>query len=203
MRGKMRVSDLVVLICVSPILCSGCSLLGIGSSPPVVEVEVSIDSEDMRFQVELDPDKAPLTVENFLRYVDDGFYEGLIFHRVIPGFVIQAGGHSEDMERVTPTYPPIPLEAQSGLLNARGTIAMARTGDPNSATSQFFINLEDNTSLDYAEPDRDGYAVFGRVIKGMDVVDLIAAVPTGTVSSMSNVPTKTVLIRAIKRLRPS
>ncbi|SCC95398.1 peptidyl-prolyl cis-trans isomerase A (rotamase A) [Thiomonas sp. X19] len=145
-------------------------------------------------EIQLDPQRAPKTVANFLQYVKDDFYAGTIFHRVIPGFMIQGGGFTANMQQ-KPTRPPIPLESKNGLKNLRGTIAMARTSDPNSATSQFFINLVDNASLDYPQPDGHGYAVFGQVIKGMDVVDRIAKVATQNDGPMQNVPVTPVVIK--------
>lgn len=131
-------------------------------------------------EVELDEARAPRTVANFLAYVKAGHYDGTIFHRVIPGFVIQGGGFTRDFVQ-KPTNPPIPNEAANGLRNERGTIAMARTANPDSATAQFFINLKHNAFLDHrdATPEGIGYCVFGRVTGGMEVVDAIAAVPTG------------------------
>lgn len=149
--------------------------------------------------VELDREKAPITVSNFLRYVEDGFYDGTIFHRVVPDFVIQGGGFTPDLTRKD-TRPPIINESNNGLSNLRGTIAMARTNDPDSATSQFYINLVDNTSLDYA-PDRPGYAVFGRVIEGMDVVDAIAAVETTTRNGFNDVPVENIVIERAERIQ--
>ncbi len=130
--------------------------------------------------LELYPDKAPKTVENFLQYVRDGFYDGTIFHRVISNFMIQGGGYTQDYKRKR-TRAPIPNEADNGLSNLRGTIAMARTADPHSATAQFFINVVDNKFLDYRAPTTRGwgYCVFGRVVDGMDVVDKIRRIPTG------------------------
>ena len=130
--------------------------------------------------LELYPDKAPKTVENFLQYVRDGFYDGTIFHRVISNFMIQGGGYTQDYKRKR-TRAPIPNEADNGLSNLRGTIAMARTADPHSATTQFFINVVDNKFLDYRAPTTRGwgYCVFGRVVDGMDVVDKIRRIPTG------------------------
>jgi len=145
--------------------------------------------------VELFADKAPLTVKNFLEYVDSGFFNGTIFHRVIPGFMIQGGGFSEGMQQKQ-ARPPIKNEADNGLRNSRGTLAMARTSDINSATSQFFINLADNTFLDHQVRDF-GYAVFGKVTGGMDVVDKIAGVRTGTKSMHQNVPLEPVMIKSI------
>jgi peptidyl-prolyl cis-trans isomerase A (cyclophilin A) len=152
-----------------------------------------------RFVVQLDPARAPKTVANFLDYVKSGFYNGTIFHRVIPGFMVQGGGFTPDMEQ-KPTRAPIPLESQNGLHNLRGTIAMARTADPNSATSQFFINVVDNPSLDYPRPDGYGYAVFGKVVSGMDVIDKIVSVPTKTEGPFQNVPVKPVVIENAKLL---
>lgn len=148
--------------------------------------------------LELDREKAPLTTENFLSYVDSGHFDGTIFHRVIPGFMIQGGGFAEDM-RQRPTNPPIANEADNGLKNDRGTIAMARTSDPHSASGQFFINLTDNDFLNHKakNPQGWGYAVFGRVVEGMDVVDAIAQVPTGQSGPHSDVPKEPVLIQRI------
>ena len=142
--------------------------------------------------VELDAEKAPKSTENFLKYVKAGHYDGLIFHRVMETFMIQAGGMKADMSE-KPTRPPIPLESDNGLSNLRGTVAMARTNDPNSATSQFFISVKDNAFLDAANSrDGHGYAVFGKVVSGMDVVDKIRAVPTGP----NDVPTQPVIIKS-------
>jgi peptidyl-prolyl cis-trans isomerase A (cyclophilin A) len=145
--------------------------------------------------VELDREKAPKSVENFVQYVKAGHYDGTIFHRVIENFMIQGGGMKPDMSE-KPTRAPIPLESRNGLTNVRGTLAMARTMDPNSATAQFFINLKDNAFLDQANSrDGNGYAVFGKVVKGMDVVEKIKAVPTGNEGPHQNVPTKPILIK--------
>lgn len=149
------------------------------------------------FTVELYPDKAPVTVENFLAYVDAGFYDGTIFHRVIPDFVIQGGGFTEDMQQ-KPTRPPIKNEADNGLKNERGTLSMARTMDVHSATSQFFISLQDNSFLDHGVRDF-GYAVFGRVVEGMEVIDKIAAVPTGIRAGHRDVPREPVIINKASR----
>jgi peptidyl-prolyl cis-trans isomerase A (cyclophilin A) len=145
--------------------------------------------------VQLEPEKAPKTVANFLQYVKAGQYNGTIFHRVIENFMIQGGGMTPDMKE-KPTRAPIPLESRNGLNNERGTIAMARTMDPNSATAQFFINVKDNPFLDAANArDGNGYAVFGRVVEGMDVVDKIKAVPTGDKAGHQNVPLQPVTIK--------
>jgi len=149
--------------------------------------------------LELDADKAPLSASNFLGYVDDGFYNGTIFHRVIRGFMIQGGGLEPNMHKKTPGQP-IENEAKNGLKNLRGTIAMARTGYPHSATAQFFINHQDNTNLDYPAHDGWGYAVFGRVVSGMEVVDAIADLPTGVLNGRRDVPKDTVLIEFMNRI---
>ena len=148
------------------------------------------------FIVELDPVKAPVTVKNFLSYVNKGYYSGTIFHRVIKNFMIQGGGFTPDMVKKK-TDPPIVLEAQKGLSNMRGTIAMARTGNPNSATSQFFINVVNNRNLDHMG---GGYAVFGKVIKGMEVVDKIRNTATATKSRFRDVPVETMLIKSSRIL---
>jgi len=152
--------------------------------------------------VELDRENAPLTVNNFLRYVDDGFYDGTLFHRVIVDFVIQGGGYDEDLEKKE-TRPPIRNEADNGLKNDRGTIAMARTNVYDSATSEFYINVVDNDSLNYTTPGT-GYAVFGRVIgDGMDVVDEIAEVETAAQKGMQDVPVENVILRRVERIGSS
>ena len=145
--------------------------------------------------IELNPEKAPVTVKNFLGYVSNGFYDGLIFHRVISGFMIQGGGFTQDMEQKK-TNPPIKIESSNGLSNDRGTIAMARTNVPNSATSQFFINHADNDFLNYAGNSNPGYAVFGKVVEGMDVVDKIASVKTTIHGGMDDVPVESVIIES-------
>ena len=145
--------------------------------------------------VELDAAKAPKTVENFLQYVKDKHYDGTVFHRVIDGFMIQGGGFTPDLQQ-KPTRAPIPLEANNGLKNDRYTIAMARTGNPNSATSQFFINVKNNDSLNAPNPDGYGYTVFGRVVTGTDVVDKIRGVATGSRNGMQNVPLEPVVIKS-------
>ena len=149
------------------------------------------------FTVELCPEAAPITVENFLAYVDAGFYDGTIFHRVIPGFVIQGGGFTDTMEQ-KPTRPPIKNEADNGLTNGRNTLSMARTRDIHSATSQFFINLQDNVVLDHGVRDF-GYAVFGKVVKGTDVIDKITAVRTGNRGMHQDVPLEPVVVQSVRR----
>jgi peptidyl-prolyl cis-trans isomerase A (cyclophilin A) len=150
--------------------------------------------------LELDPTKAPKTVANFLSYVKDKHYDGTVFHRVIDGFMIQGGGFTPDMQQ-KPTKGPIELEARNGLKNDRGTIAMARTGNPNSATSQFFINVVNNDMLNAPNPDGFGYAVFGKVVAGMDVVDKIRAVATGNKGMFQNVPVTSVNIISATQVR--
>jgi peptidyl-prolyl cis-trans isomerase B (cyclophilin B) len=164
---------------------------------PVVLLETT--KGDIR--IELDADKAPKTVENFLAYVDAGHYDGTIFHRVIPGFMIQGGGFTPAMEQKK-TRSPIENEAANGLDNDRGTLAMARTSDPDSATAQFFINVVDNDFLNHKSPDPRGmgYAVFGHVTEGMDVVDAIAGVPTTSKGPHQNVPAEPVVIESAKRV---
>lgn len=165
--------------------------------------EVELQTNRGNITVELYPGKAPKTVANFLQYVRDGFYDGTVFHRVISGFMIQGGGFDKNSHRKE-TRAPIPLESGNGLHNDRGTLAMARTSDPNSATSQFFINLVDNSFLDKANArDGEGYAVFGKVIKGMKVVDKIAASKTHAGRAGGNMPDKPVIIQHAKVLKTS
>ena len=166
-------------------------------SNPQVELHVTINVAETAtpgvITLELDAKNAPKSTENFLAYVNKGAYDGTIFHRVIKNFMIQGGGMDANLNE-KPTRAPIPLEASNGLKNDRGTIAMARTGNPNSATSQFFINVVNNEMLNAPKPDGYGYTVFGKVIKGMDVVDKIRAVPTGNRGMHQNVPTTAVTI---------
>jgi cyclophilin family peptidyl-prolyl cis-trans isomerase len=171
---------------------------GAGAAGPQVELQTSLGA----IVVELDPEKAPQTVENFLQYVKDGHYQNTLFHRVIPGFMIQGGGFSSDFKE-KPTRKPIRNEAANGLRNEPGTIAMARTSQPHSATAQFFINLVDNRPLNFRFPTQEGYGytVFGKVIKGMDVVQRIAKVPTGPgPGGHQNVPVKPVVIESARIL---
>jgi len=165
------------------------------SSVPALAQKVRLATSQGDIVVELDKEKAPKTVENFLQYVKAGHYDGTIFHRVIESFMIQGGGMKADMSE-KPTRAPIPLESRTGLSNVRGTISMARTMDPNSATAQFFINVKDNQRLDQANaPDSNGYAVFGKVVEGMDVVDKIKLVPVADKAGHQNVPTTPVTIK--------
>ena len=158
---------------------------------------VIFETSHGNFTVELFPEAAPITVENFLRYVDDGHFNGTIFHRIVPGFVIQGGGLTADFDNKE-TRKPISNEAKNGLKNTRGNLSMARTSDINSATSQFFVNLADNAFLDHGPRDY-GYAVFGRVSDGMDVIDKIAAVRTGRRKGYQDAPLEDVVITSAKR----
>jgi cyclophilin family peptidyl-prolyl cis-trans isomerase len=153
---------------------------------------VTLETSKGVIKLELDAERAPLTVANFVQYVEEDFYDGTVFHRVIPGFMIQGGGYAPDGSG-KPTREPIELESANGLKNLRGTIAMARTMVADSATSQFFINLVDNDFLDHTTGN-DGYAVFGRVVEGMDVVDVIAAVETGTRGYFEDWPVEDIVI---------
>ena len=152
--------------------------------------------------LELYPDKAPATVANFLSYVDEGFYNGTIFHRVIKGFMIQGGGFTESMQE-KPARAPITNEADNGLKNERGTIAMARTPDPDSARVQFFINAKDNTFLNFRAKTMDGYGycVFGKVVRGIEVLDKVAGVEVQDTPQFERIPVQTVMIRSIRRVR--
>ena len=165
---------------------------------PVAVVSTSLGD----FRIELFKEQAPVSVANFVQYVQDGFYAGTVFHRVKPGFMIQGGGFTESLEQ-KPTRAPIQNEATNGLRNTRGTVAMARTRQLRSATSQFYVNLVDNHMLDHTgfSPDDFGYAVFGRVVAGMDVVDRIAAVKTHTASGMDDVSVDPVVIKEVKLLK--
>ena len=167
----------------------------IGAEPAQVKVETSAGE----FVMQMDAERAPLSVANFLQYVRDGFYDGTIFHRVVGGFVIQGGGYTANMEP-KPPRPPIANESGNGLTNRRGSVAMARTGDPHSADAQFYINLADNLALD-PKPTRWGYAVFGEVIQGLDVVDNIGHQATGMKGGMQDVPIEPVVIRKVTVLK--
>ncbi len=165
------------------------------ASAPRVVVATSLGN----ITLELDAQRAPASVANFLRYVEAKHYDGTIFHRVIPNFMIQGGGFSPDMSQ-KPTQAPVRNEARNGLKNVRGSIAMARTADPHSATAQFFINTTDNAFLDHPGQDGWGYAVFGKVVEGMDVVDKIRAVPTANAGFHSDVPRTPVIINSARLL---
>ncbi len=179
------------------LLCGLAEPAAAAQNDPRVELDTSMG----KIVVQLAPERAPITVQNFLRYVEEGHYNGTIFHRVIAGFMIQGGGFTTAMVE-KPTHDPIPLEARGGLRNDTYTIAMARTSYPHSATSQFYINVADNDFLnaDQAQ-DGQGYAVFGRVVSGTDTVDKIAAVKTGVKNRMSDVPLEPVVIKSAKVLK--
>jgi peptidyl-prolyl cis-trans isomerase A (cyclophilin A) len=161
------------------------------AAAPTVKFQTTLGE----FVVEVYPDKAPKTVENFLQYVKDKHYDGTIFHRVIGNFMVQGGGYMFSLSEKS-TRGPIPLEANNGLTNDRGTIAMARTGNPNSATSQFFINVVDNPGLNAPKPDGHGYAVFGKVVSGMEVVDKIRNAPTTSKGVFQNLPVTNIIINS-------
>jgi peptidyl-prolyl cis-trans isomerase A (cyclophilin A) len=176
-----------------PGLVAALLLAGSALSAQAQKVKLATSMGDV--VIDLDAAKAPKTVDNFVQYVKAGHYDGTIFHRVIDNFMVQGGGMTPDMNE-KPTRAPIPLESKNGLNNVRGSVAMARTQDPNSATAQFFISLKDNAFLDAANSrDGNGYAVFGKVISGMDVVDKIRTVKTGSKGPHQNVPVEPVLIR--------
>ncbi len=207
MIGK-RVFALLPLLC----LLAACG----GENPKTKTVEskkteevpektsqVVMETSKGTIKIELYDSKAPITVQNFLKYVDDKHYDGTIFHRVIPDFMIQGGGFVPGLREKGAKNPPIKNEAYNGLENFRGTLAMARTNQPDSATDQFFINTKDNNFLDRAQSrDRVGYAVFGRVIDGMDVVDAIRIVRTADVGGHEAVPVEDVIIKSIRRVTP-
>ena len=173
----------------------GVTSCGAADKNPVVVLDTSMG----KIKIELYEDKAPVTVKNFLAYVDDKFYDGLVFHRVIPDFMVQGGGMEPGLKEKR-TKDPIQNESVNGLENKRGTIAMARTPDPNSATAQFFINLKDNDFLNRAKAqDGAGYCVFGKVTEGMDVVDKIAKVETGSKGGHKDVPVEDVIIKTARR----
>jgi peptidyl-prolyl cis-trans isomerase B (cyclophilin B) len=182
---------LAALITLALVITTGSATRAEKRSNPLVKLETSLGE----ITIELYPDKAPATVANFLKYVKDGFYNGTIFHRVIPTFMIQGGGFDAQMNQ-KPTLPPIKNEADNGLKNDKYTLAMARTNIPDSATAQFFINVVDNPFLNHTAktPQGWGYAVFGKVIKGQDVVDKIKAVATATKGMHQNVPVEAVTI---------
>lgn len=173
--------------------------LTFGLAAEAANPQVEMKTSQGTLLIELYPDKAPKTVENFLRYVRDDFYKGTIFHRVIDGFMIQGGGFTTDMQQKE-TRAPIPNEAKNGLRNEVGTLAMARTGDPHSATAQFFINLNNNRFLDYPGSDGWGYCVFGKVTQGLDVVQKIGKTATGNLGPFQNVPNTAIRIDSVRLL---
>jgi cyclophilin family peptidyl-prolyl cis-trans isomerase len=184
-----------LLLAVAGALLGTASCQAAENKNPVVVMETSLGT----IRIELNEEKAPITVKNFLGYVDDKFYDGTVFHRVIPDFMIQGGGFEPGMKEKQ-TKDQIKNESYNGLTNDRGTLAMARTPKPDSASAQFFINLKNNDFLNKAKArDGVGYAVFGKVIEGMDIVDKIAEVETGTRGDFENVPTKDVIIKSVRR----
>jgi len=199
----MRVCNLIQIKAIGAFLLGGFlfSAAGLASTQLGDKVMVEMVTSKGVIQLELDAEKAPITVANFIEYVKSGHFEGTIFHRVIPGFVIQGGGMQSGM-REKPTNAPIQNEADNGLKNLTGTICMARTNDPHSATSQFFINLKDNSFLDHTakDPQGWGYAVFGKVTEGMDVVEAIAAVRTGNAGYHQDVPVEDIVIEKVNLL---
>lgn len=180
-------------------LALSAGLLTVGGAAAQSAPQVELKTSQGTIVLALDPAKAPKTVANFLQYVNSKHYDGTVFHRVMDGFMIQGGGFTADMQQ-KPTQPPIPLEANNGLKNDKYTVAMARTGNPNSATAQFFINVADNAMLNAPQPDGHGYAVFGKVVRGSDVVDKIRAVATGNRGMHQNVPTTAVTILSARVL---
>jgi peptidyl-prolyl cis-trans isomerase A (cyclophilin A) len=179
------------LILAATLTLAGISATALAQAAPRVKLSTSAGD----IVIELAPDKAPKTVENFLQYVKDKHYDGTVFHRVIDGFMIQGGGFTADLQQKS-TRAPVPLEAANGLKNDKYTIAMARTGNPNSATSQFFINVKDNAMLNAPNPDGYGYTVFGKVVAGTEVVDKIKAAKTGNKGGMQDVPLEPITIQS-------
>ena len=212
--------------CVSPVFASNsstslavltCNVRAVGDLPlslrsangallyqttlTVPNPQVQLNTSLGNVVVELDPLKAPVTVDNFLSYVKSGFYKDTLFHRVIADFVVQGGGFTAGLAPKTDLRDPIALESQNGLSNLRGTVAMARTDAPDSATSQFYVNLVDNTRLDYKDTSNPGYTVFGKVVQGLEVVDAIAKTPTGTVAGYADVPLTEVTLKQALQIR--
>ena len=189
-----------MLLRVLPVLLLGLwSVHAAAKDASAMPVNIVMQTSKGAITLELYPDKAPATVANFVAYAKDGFYDGTVFHRVIPGFMIQGGGFGQDLTQ-KPTNAAVQNEADNGLLNDRGTIAMARTQDPHSATAQFFINVADNGFLNFTAPTRQGwgYAVFGKVTGGMDVVDAIVSLPTGAAGPFgSDVPREAAVIESV------
>jgi cyclophilin family peptidyl-prolyl cis-trans isomerase len=195
----MSTASLLLFVLVFGIVGSAAAQSGGGAAP--ANPRVDLETSQGRIVIELYRDKAPKTVDNFLQYVKSGHYDGTIFHRVIDGFMVQGGGFSADMSQ-KPTKASIQNEADNGLRNERGTLAMARTQDPNSASAQFFINLTDNEFLNHKGKTAQGwgYAVFGKVVEGMEVVDKIAKVPTGNKGGHQNVPTQPITVTKARAL---
>ena len=181
-------------------LATACALLSLAATThcAMADTHVLMTTSEGNIELTLDDEKAPVTVKNFLQYVNSGFYNNTIFHRVIPSFMIQGGGFTADMQQKS-TQSPIKNEADNGLRNTRGTISMARTADKDSATSQFFINVADNAFLDHGQRDF-GYAVFGKVTKGLDIAEKISHVETTNSGPYQNVPVKPVTLLSVKVL---
>ena len=196
----MSTASLLFVVFVFGMVGSAAAQSGGGAAAPN-HPRVALETSQGRIVIELYRDKAPKTVDNFLQYVKSGHYDGTIFHRVIDGFMVQGGGFSADMSQ-KPTKAPVQNEADNGLRNERGTLAMARTQDPNSASAQFFINLTDNEFLNHKGKTAQGwgYAVFGKVVEGMEVVDKIAKVPTGNKGGHQNVPTQPITVTKARAL---
>ena len=202
MKGLKK--GLAAALCVVAAACGGEPAVddsadaGDVAQGPQVEIQTSMG----RMVVELFPDRAPISVENFLAYVDEGFYDGLIFHRVVPGWVIQGGGFKAGLEEQQPAREAIQNESDNGLTNSRGTLAMARTPPPHSAKAQFYVNVSDNSVLDFGgqRTGEHGYAVFGTVVEGLDVVDEISGVAIENRGPMQGVPVEPVTIDSIRRL---
>jgi peptidyl-prolyl cis-trans isomerase A (cyclophilin A) len=192
---RFNAKTLLVPALAVAVLATGMGRAQDGAKPPVVVLDTTLGE----VRIELNPAKAPISSKNFVDYVKEKHYDGLVFHRVIPGFMVQGGGMDAKLQE-RKTRAPIQNEAKNGLSNLRGTISMARTQNPHSATSQFFINVVDNKNLDPGGFDPNGYAVFGKVIKGMEVVDKIVAVKTETKEPYENVPVEAVVIRSAKLL---
>ncbi|MDR2853529.1 MAG: peptidyl-prolyl cis-trans isomerase [Burkholderiaceae bacterium] len=184
------------------LILTACAVLcgAAAAQTPASASRVRLNTSMGDIVVQLDSAKAPKTVANFLRYVREKHYDGTIFHRVINGFMIQGGGFTASLQE-KPAHAPIPLEASNGLKNDKYTIAMARTSDPNSATAQFFINVQDNAMLNAPNPDGHGYAVFGKVVEGASVVDKIKAVSTGSRNGMEDVPLSSIIIKSATELK--
>ena len=192
---KHLIYSIVITACLAVIACKPSQNTDKDMKTKTENAIVKLKTSEGDITIELNADKAPITAENFLKYVEEGFYDDTIFHRVIPNFMIQGGGFTADMGQKQ-THPNIKNEADNGLKNERGTIAMARTSDPDSASSQFFINLKDNDFLNFKDKSTQGwgYCVFGKVISGMEIVDKIATVKTGSSKGHQDVPTRTITI---------
>ena len=195
-RCKINATGTMTFVANDP---HGLAIVSKAFTVPLPQVKMDLDQGSIL--MEFYPNQSPISVNNFLQYVSDGFYNGIIFHRTVPGFVIQAGGFTPGMVPKSSNNPSIALESQNGLSNLTGTVAMARTADPNSANSQFYINLVDNKSLDFVDINNPGYAVFGKVVNGFDLVTSISNVSTSSVNGFTNVPSPEITIRGMTRLQ--